>query len=60
MADYPDLAFRARDLPAALRELPEETRKVAKAIYNARLLARGQHDAVPGTLEELKKRGFAV
>ena len=56
--DAPELAFRVEDLPEELRSLPEGARKVARAIYNGRLLARGQHDATPGTLAELKQRGL--
>lgn len=55
-ADAPQLAFRVCDLPGELRQLPETAVRVAHALYNAALLARGPHDAVPGTLEELRKR----
>ncbi len=52
----PELAWRTEDLPEPLRSLPEGARKVARAIYNGRLLARGPHDAIPGTISELRQR----
>ena len=54
------LAWRCRDLPAQLRGLPEETRKVAKAQYNAHLLAGLPGDPVETTLAYLRKRRFAT
>jgi len=55
--DAPDLAWRLRDLPQELLLLPEEAHKVARAIYNARLLAKGPHESVVAdTLAELRQR----
>lgn len=56
MADNPTLAWKVKELPPALRSLPEEARLVAKAIYNGRLLSDLPGDPVAETLRELKVR----
>ena len=56
MADHPKLAWTQADLPPKLREVPEGAVLVAKAVYNARLLAGTKGDPITETLAELKKR----
>lgn len=52
-----ELAWTLSDLPEELRNLPEPENKIAKAIYNGRVLAEAEGDPVQETLAELKRRG---
>ncbi len=49
------LAWRIRDLPAALLSLEETARRAAHGLYNAALLA-GREKPIEWTLKELRRR----
>ena len=57
MADHPTLAFRVRDLPPALRDLPDRAPVYAHGLYNAHLLAGRAGDAVEAVLAALRRKG---
>jgi hypothetical protein len=52
------LAWTKAELPAALRDLPNELWKVAKGIYNGHLLSATDGDPVENTLAEMRRRGM--
>jgi len=49
------LAWRVKDLPAELKRLPKDLWLLAKALYNAAVLAVAE-DAVGYTMQELKQK----
>jgi hypothetical protein len=53
---YPQLAFRVRDLPYALRDLPDRVPLAAHGMYNAVLLSSEPSNATEKTLEWLRRK----